>query len=86
MLAILEASSRRVILDEDDAMADALRLRVTPAVLTVSFGQIARSEAVATARQVMSMIPATIPGDGGAISEYVVGRAAGVPREEVSKS
>jgi hypothetical protein len=69
LLTMLSASADRIVLDENDAIADAIRLKVTPAVLTTSFGQITRAQAVSSPRQVMGLIPTVFPADGGAISK-----------------
>ncbi|MDX6518692.1 MAG: hypothetical protein QOF50_1538 [Gaiellaceae bacterium] len=76
LLAILSASADRVILDEDDAIAGAIRLKVTPAVLTTSYGEITRAQTVSSPRQVMRLIPTVFPADGGAVSALVQAPAA----------
>lgn len=65
MVDALAASAERIVLDEADAIADAVDLRVTPAVLTASYGEISRAQAVSSPRQVMSLIPTVFPSDGG---------------------
>lgn len=68
LVRTLSGSATRVIFDENDAIASAIDLRVTPAVLTTSFGEITRAQAVSTPRQVMSLVPTVFPADGGAAS------------------
>jgi hypothetical protein len=68
LVEALSQSGERVILDESDRIVDAIDLRVTPAVLTMSFGEIRRSQAVSSPRQVMSLIPTVFPADGGGAS------------------
>jgi hypothetical protein len=68
LLKTLSESAERVILDERDAIVGALDLRVTPAVLTMSFGEIRRAEAVSSPRQVTSLVPRVFAANGGASS------------------
>jgi len=65
LLATLAGSGERVIVDEDDAIAGALGLNVTPAVITTSYGEIIRAQAVSTPRQAMALIPTVFPLDEG---------------------
>ena len=51
----------RVIVDADSEIADKLGLNVTPAVLTVSYGEITRAQAVSMPRQVLALIPTVFP-------------------------
>lgn len=62
LMEALAESAERVILDEDDAIADRIHLHITPSVLATSFGKITRAHAVSSARQVLGLIPTTIPG------------------------
>jgi hypothetical protein len=68
LLITLSESAERVIVDQDETIAGAIDLRVTPAVLTLSFGEITRAQAVSSPRQVMSLVPAVLPADGGGAS------------------
>lgn len=61
LIETLAESAERVILDENDEIANRLGLHVTPSVLTVSFGEITRAQAVGSARQVLGMIPTVFP-------------------------
>jgi hypothetical protein len=61
LLDVLEASASRVILDENDEITDRLGLHVTPSVLTSSFGEITRAQAISSPRQVLALVPAVIP-------------------------
>lgn len=66
--AALVASAPRVVLDDDDAIANRLGLHVTPSVLTMTFGEISRAQAVASARQVLGMIPVTTHSRSGLVT------------------
>ena len=57
LLAVLSDSVGRVILDENDRIADEIHLHVTPSVLSVSYGEITRAQAVASPRQVLGLVP-----------------------------
>lgn len=63
LIDMLSDSLSRVVIDKNDAVADSLALRVTPSVLTTSFGEITRAQAVSSARQVLSMLPTVFPRD-----------------------
>lgn len=49
-------SSGQVILDDDEALADALRLDVAPAVVTVADGQATSAHGISTLRQVTKLV------------------------------
>lgn len=68
LLRTLSQSADRIILDENEVIVDAIDLRVTPAVLTLSFGEITRAHAVSSPRQLMSLVPTVLPANGGTIS------------------
>lgn len=57
LIETLADSAERVIVDENDEVANRIGLQVTPSVLTTSFGDITRAQAVSSARQVLAMIP-----------------------------
>jgi hypothetical protein len=57
LLSALSASAKHVIVDHNDQIADRIHLHVTPSVLTASFGEITRALAIATPRQVLSLVP-----------------------------
>jgi hypothetical protein len=57
LLDLLADSRMRVILDEGDEIANRVGVNVTPMVLTTSFGDVIRAQAVSSARQVLSMVP-----------------------------
>ena len=61
LVEILADSAERVILDDGDAIATRLGLNVTPSVLTTSFGQITRAQAVSSGRQVLALVPTVFP-------------------------
>jgi hypothetical protein len=61
LLATLADSARRVVVDEYDEIANRLGLHVTPAVLSISYGEITRAQAVASPRQVLGLIPTVTP-------------------------
>lgn len=60
MLEKLVASRGRVVVDEDDQIAFAIGLNVTPSVLSLSYGEITRAHVVSSARQVLAMIPTVL--------------------------
>lgn len=55
----LRSSSERLIIDPEGEIAARLGLEIVPTVLTLRFGAAVRAYAVATPRQVMSLIPTT---------------------------
>jgi hypothetical protein len=61
LLATLAHSAPRVVVDEYDRIANRLGLHVTPSVLTTSYGEITRAQAVASPRQVLGLIPTVTP-------------------------
>jgi hypothetical protein len=72
----LVAAQDRIIYDSNNTIADRLGLQVTPAVLTIQFGEIVRAHTASSARQVMSLLPTVAP-RGLAIRR---GGRDGVPR------
>jgi hypothetical protein len=65
LLGTLSQSAERVIVDENSDIADSLGLNVTPSVITTSYGEITRAQAVSTPRQVLALIPTVFPLDSG---------------------
>lgn len=61
LLNALAQSAPRVIPDHQEKIAAALGLAVTPSVVTFAYGVVEKAQAVSTARQVMGLIPTTIP-------------------------
>jgi hypothetical protein len=61
LMETLADSAERVILDENDVIAESIDLNVTPSVLTVSWGEITRAQAVSTPRQVLGLVPTVAP-------------------------
>jgi hypothetical protein len=61
LLETLVHSNERVVVDENDEIADKLGLHVTPCVLTTSYGEITRAQAVSSPRQVLGLIPTVLP-------------------------
>lgn len=61
LLEMLRESSQRVIVDNDDTIANRLGLNITPSVLTVAFGIVTRAEIVSTPRQALSLVPKLFP-------------------------
>jgi hypothetical protein len=57
LLTVLSDSAERVVVDENDRIADGIHLHVTPSVLSVVFGEVTRAQAVASPRQVVGLIP-----------------------------
>lgn len=53
----LADSSSQVIPDNTGAIAEGVGINVTPAVLTLQYGELLRVQAVSSARQVLSMVP-----------------------------
>lgn len=72
----LEASSDRIVLDPDGAIAERAGLNVAPSVLTIRYGDVVRAQAVSSPRQVMSLVPAVTP-RGSPLTEKVVLREPG---------
>lgn len=60
LLEVLADSAERVVVDADDEIAHRVGLNVTPTVLAVSYGEVARAHAVSSVRQVLSMIPLVV--------------------------
>lgn len=60
LVEALVDSAGRVIVDEDEAIADRIHLHITPSVLTTSFGAVMRAHAVSSARQVLGLIPTSV--------------------------
>jgi hypothetical protein len=61
LLEMLAESSERIVFDDGELIATRLGLNVTPSVLSVSYGEISRAQAVSSARQVLAMIPTVFP-------------------------
>lgn len=83
LLRTLSQSADRVILDEDEAIVGALDLRITPAVLTLSFGEIKRAHVVSSPRQLASLVPTIYHANGGPPSTSA--QASAVVRPEALK-
>jgi hypothetical protein len=61
LIETLVHSAERVVVDDEDQIAIKLGLNVTPSVLSVSYGEISRAQAVSSPRQVLGLIPTVAP-------------------------
>lgn len=68
LLEMLAKSTDRIVLDENDEIAQRIGLHVTPSVLSVSYGEITRAHGVSSASQVQPLIPALLPRNRTALS------------------
>lgn len=61
LVATLDASANRVIVDAEGEIPRRLRLNIRPSVFTVKYGEITRAAAVSSPRQVLSLVPVVSP-------------------------
>jgi hypothetical protein len=57
----LASAADRVVTDPTGSIASRMGLEITPAVLTLRFGEVVRGHAVSSPRQVTSLVPSALP-------------------------